>query len=194
MRRRPPCSFPGPTKRVDGGGIAGSGRVPLRSRILRCSPEGTRGCDRRRLRRTVRQAVSPERETAGVPLAVCRIGRRRHGVLQDPGERKGGDGKAVHHGGCRPWRRDQPVQEVRSAIVLHNKTTHGDRRIAAGASAYSFRHARISELLHVYGVDPLTVAAQTGTSLRMIEHTYFKVIRSAVIEKLAGLKAKATTQ
>ena len=90
----------------------------------------------------------------------------------------------------KPWRRDMWAQEVRSAIALHNKRTGVQVRISEGASAYSFRHARISELLQVYGVDPLTVAAQTGTSLRMIERSYFKFIRSAMLEKLAGLKAK----
>jgi len=40
--------------------------------------------------------------------------------------------------------------------------------------------------------DPLTVAAQTGTSLRMIERTHFKFIRSAMLEKLANLKARPT--
>jgi integrase len=88
------------------------------------------------------------------------------------------------------WRRDQWAQEVRSAIVAHNKSTQGELLVPTGASAYSFRHARISELLQVYGVDPLTVAAQTGTSLRMIERTYFKFIRSAMLEKLASLKTK----
>jgi hypothetical protein len=44
-------------------------------------------------------------------------------------------------------------------------------------------------LLQLYGGDPLTVAAQTGTSLRMIERSYFKFIRSAMLEKLAGMKA-----
>jgi integrase len=71
-----------------------------------------------------------------------------------------------------------------------NQRTGVKARIPEGASAYSFRHARISELLQVYGVDPLTVAAQTGTSLRMIERAYFKFIRSAMLEKLAGLGAK----
>jgi integrase len=89
-----------------------------------------------------------------------------------------------------PWRRDQWAQEVRSAIAAYNRSTQGEQRILTAASAYSFRHARISELLQVYGVDPLTVAAQTGTSLRMIERTYFKFIRSAMLEKLAGLKTK----
>lgn len=87
-----------------------------------------------------------------------------------------------------PWRRDQWAQEVRSAIAAHNKSAQGELRVPTGASAYSFRHARISELLQIYGVDPLTVAAQTGTSLRMIERTYFKFIRSAMLEKLASLK------
>lgn len=92
--------------------------------------------------------------------------------------------------GQKPWRRHLWAQEVRSAIAAHNKTARGAERISTDASAYSFRHARISELLQVYGVDPLTVAAQTGTSLRMIELAYFKFIRSAMLEKLANLKAR----
>ena len=36
------------------------------------------------------------------------------------------------------------------------------------AGTYSLRHARISELLQVFNVDPFTVAHQTGTSLAMI--------------------------
>jgi integrase len=90
----------------------------------------------------------------------------------------------------KPWRRDMWAQEIRSALVLHNKHARAEARIPEGASAYSFRHARISELLQVYRVDPLTVAAQTGTSLRMIERAYFKFIPSAMLEKLASLSAK----
>lgn len=90
----------------------------------------------------------------------------------------------------KQWRRDQWAQEVRSAIASHNRTAKVDECIPTECSAYSFRHTRISELLQVYGIDPLTVAAQTGTSLRMIERTYFKFIRSAMIEKLASLKLK----
>jgi integrase len=92
------------------------------------------------------------------------------------------------------WRRDIWAAEVRSAISRHNRTAQGAARVPSGASAYSFRHARISELLQVYGIDPLTVAAQTGTSLRMIERTYFKFIRSAMLEKLASLKMKPAGQ
>jgi integrase len=91
---------------------------------------------------------------------------------------------------AQPWRRDQWAQAVRSAIAVHNGSAPRALRVPTGASAYSFRHARISELLQVYGVDPLTVAAQTGTSLRMIERTYFKFIRSAMLDKLASLKSR----
>jgi integrase len=96
--------------------------------------------------------------------------------------------------GGKPWRRDMWAQEVRTAISKHNKFARGDARVPVGASAYRLRHARISELLQVYGVDPLTVAAQTGTSLRMIERTYFKFIRSAMLEKLANLEGKQGTE
>jgi integrase len=92
--------------------------------------------------------------------------------------------------GQKPWRRHRWAQEVRTAIAAHNKKARSTERIPPEASAYSIRHARISELLQVYGVDPLTVAAQTGTSLRMIERSYFKFIRSAMLEKLANLKAR----
>ena len=91
------------------------------------------------------------------------------------------------------WRRDLWAAEVRSAIARYNRTAQGSARVPKDASAYSFRHARISELLQIYGVDPLTVAAQTGTSLRMIERAYFKFIRSAMLDKLANLKAKPST-
>lgn len=90
----------------------------------------------------------------------------------------------------RPWRRDMWAEQVRSALAAHNAGVPADKLLPVEASAYSFRHARISELLQVYGVDPLTVAAQTGTSLRMIERTYFKFIRSAMLEKLASLKER----
>ena len=93
--------------------------------------------------------------------------------------------------GQKPWRRDMWAAEIRTAIASHNKTARGPMRIPSEASAYSFRHARISELLQVYGVDPLTVGAQTGTSLRMIERTYYKFIPSVMREKLTAI-TKAT--
>jgi integrase len=76
-----------------------------------------------------------------------------------------------------------------AAIAKHNEEAKGKKRIPSGASAYSFRHARISELLQIYGVDPLTVAVQTGTSLVMIEKAYLRFIPSVLQEKLAAIKS-----
>jgi integrase len=96
--------------------------------------------------------------------------------------------------GRRPWRRDQWADEVRKAVAAHNKAARAPDRIPSDASAYSFRHARISELLQVYGVDPLTVGAQTGTSLRMIERAYYKFIPSVMREKLAAQRPTLLTE
>lgn len=90
--------------------------------------------------------------------------------------------------GVRPWRRHVWAEEFRGARTKVNEEARGNDRIPLEASAYSFRHARISELLQLHGVDPLTVAAQTGTSLRMIERAYHRFIASAMREKLAAVK------
>ena len=71
---------------------------------------------------------------------------------------------------------------------MHNEEAKAADRVPEAATAYSFRHARISELLRIHGVDPLTVAAQTGTSLVMIEKAYLKFIPSAFRAKLATLR------
>jgi len=90
--------------------------------------------------------------------------------------------------GEQPWRRHIWAREVRAAVTKHNEKARGKARIPLGVGAYAFRHARISELLQIHGVDPLTVAAQTGTSLAMIEKAYLRFIPSAMREKLAGVK------
>ncbi len=89
------------------------------------------------------------------------------------------------------WGRHKWADEVQLAIAKHNASVTVTKRIPKGASAYSFRHARISELLQVHGIDPLTVAQQTGTSLRMIEMYYFKFIAPALREKLSAIDGAA---
>jgi integrase len=91
-----------------------------------------------------------------------------------------------------PYRRHVWSREIRAAITAHNAKAKGAKRIPSTASAYSFRHARISELLQVHGIDPLTVAAQTGTSLAMIEKSYFRFIESAMRTKLAEIRELRT--
>ena len=81
------------------------------------------------------------------------------------------------------WARD-----MRAAIAKCNENARAKKRISTDASVYSFRHARIGEPLQVYHVDPLTVAAQTGTSLATIERAYLRFIPSALQEKLAALE------
>ena len=83
--------------------------------------------------------------------------------------------------GSQSWERHQWARAFNAAIVAAKVPDEG--------SAYSFRHACISELLQIHKIDPLTVAQQTGTSVAMIERTYFKFIPSAMRKKLEGLKA-----
>jgi integrase len=77
---------------------------------------------------------------------------------------------------------------MRQAAKNVNEKAKGAARIPAGVGAYAFRHARISELLQIRNVDPLTVAVQLGTSLAMIEKAYLRFIPAAMREKLAGVK------
>lgn len=90
--------------------------------------------------------------------------------------------------GEQMWRRHIWAREVRAAISKVNEIARGADRIPDGASAYSYRHARISELLQVYGIDPLTVAHQTGTSIAMIEKAYMRFIPAALQQKLAAIQ------
>jgi integrase len=90
--------------------------------------------------------------------------------------------------GTQPWRRHIWAREMRQAAKNVNEKAKGAARIPAGVGAYAFRHARISELLQIRNVDPLTVAVQLGTSLAMIEKAYLRFIPAAMREKLAGVK------
>jgi len=69
-----------------------------------------------------------------------------------------------------------------------NEKALGKARIPSGVGAYTFRHARISELFQIHGVDPLTVAQQTGTSIAMIEKAYMRFIPAALQQKLEAVK------
>jgi len=91
--------------------------------------------------------------------------------------------------GLHPWRSQTWSSRTKEAIARANDKLRGRDRIPPKACVYSFRHARISELLQLHGVEAVTVAQQTGTSVEMIEKTYLKFIPSAFQEKLALLKA-----
>jgi hypothetical protein len=90
--------------------------------------------------------------------------------------------------GEQAWRPHMWTRRTREAIAAHIKEPKPRERLPSEASAYSFRHVRVSELLQLHNVDPLTVAMQTGTSVAMIEKAYHKFIPSAWQEKLASLR------
>src|ERR1019366_478889 len=90
--------------------------------------------------------------------------------------------------GVQSWRRHTWGGAMNAAIKAVNAKARGAGRIPPTASAYSFRHARISELLQTFGIDPITVAIQCGTSAKMIEDYYFKLIPSAMKAKLAAAR------
>jgi integrase len=86
------------------------------------------------------------------------------------------------------WRAGDWSVAIRTAAAAANRTAVKlSQRIPLHTTAYSFRHSRISELLQLYGIDPLTVAQQCGTSMLMIEKYYFKFISSAMREKLNAI-------
>lgn len=111
----------------------------------------------------------------GVAFFEAAAGRRRGAVplLLNP------DGSS--------WNRDRWTKGIRAARVAVNaelEAAENEDLIPDDATAYSFRHSRISELLQLYGVDPMTVAQQTGTSMQMMEKFYFRFISSALRDKL----------
>jgi integrase len=88
----------------------------------------------------------------------------------------------------RRWTTHRWGRRVRAAIDKHNTESQQEAdKVPESASAYSFRHSRISEMLQAHGIDPITVAQQTGTSVAMIEKYYFKFIASAMRAKLAAI-------
>jgi integrase len=93
------------------------------------------------------------------------------------------------------WTKARWCRGIADAITTANKAAKKPaQRIPAGASAYSFRHTRISELLQLYGIDPLTTAQQTGTSIAMIEKFYYKFIASSMREKLNAVKQAGSSK
>lgn len=83
------------------------------------------------------------------------------------------------------WTNDRWCHWMTQAISTANaKAKTPAERIPEGAKAYSFRHARISELLQEKGIDPLTTARQCGTSVAVIEAHYHRFIPAAMLEKL----------
>lgn len=122
--------------------------------------------------------------------------RVRHTVLSAEGvdffkrmaKDKAADAPLIGNPEGNHWPRTSWAEAMRNAIAAHHEKCGSQDRLPAGVSAYAFRHSRISELLQIHGIDPLTVAMQTGTSLQQIEKTYYKFIPSAMKAKLAAVR------
>jgi integrase len=141
--------------------------------------------DGERLRLAHRKGRPPKLRVRYVVLEACAVELLKRQVEgREPGA------PLFTEDGTRKWRRHIWAEACRNAIAAHNKDCEPENRIPGGASAYCFRHARISELLQVYGIDPLTVAQQTGTSLQMIEKAYFRFIPTEMSKKLVAIRAK----
>src|SRR6056297_1504697 len=85
----------------------------------------------------------------------------------------------------RAWDRKEWATAFKDARNHVNaKIKRANQRISSKCSAYSFRHSRISELLQKYKVDALTVAKQAGTSIRMLELTYYNFLPEHYREKI----------
>ena len=83
-----------------------------------------------------------------------------------------------------PWTLIQWSRAIRAATNGANTEAGEGEEIPVTASAYSFRHARISELLQVYGIDSMSVRKICGTSQAMIQQYYFKFVPSELKAKL----------
>jgi len=88
----------------------------------------------------------------------------------------------------KPWPSASWGDAMRAAIAAHQRLANRPLDSRPASRLNAFRHSRISELLQVHGIDPLTVAVQTGTSLHQIEKTYYKFIPSVMNAKLAAVK------
>lgn len=141
--------------------------------------------DGEQLRLAHRKGRPPKLRVRYVVLETCAVE-----LLKRQADGRQPDAPLFTEDGTRKWRRHIWAEACRNTIVAYNKDCEPENRVPAGASAYCFRHARISELLQVYGIDPLTVAQQTGTSLQMIEKAYYRFIPTEMSKKIAAIRAK----
>lgn len=78
----------------------------------------------------------------------------------------------------RPWTSQAWAYQVKAAVAK--------AELPAGTVAYALRHAWVTDAI-VGGMDPVTVARLTGTSLEMINRTYGHLVEAAARNKLAEL-------
>lgn len=83
------------------------------------------------------------------------------------------------------WDKTPLSRAIRATVKRANKKKA--ETVPAGTCGYTCRHTAISEWLSA-GIDGVTVAKLSGTSVLMIEKHYHKFIRQPAIDKLSGIK------
>jgi integrase len=94
----------------------------------------------------------------------------------------------------KPWTKKQRTIAMRAAIEAADAAAESpEQRLPEGVVTYSFRHSKISQWLQVDEIGELSVAKAAGTSIAMLERTYFRFIGSAMKAKLNAGKNTAKT-
>lgn len=84
------------------------------------------------------------------------------------------------------WDKDAWKGPVKEAVAAANANAAAKERIPDAATTYTLRHSVISDLVHG-GLDLLTVAQLSGTSVAMIERTYGHLRGEVAASALASL-------
>lgn len=86
----------------------------------------------------------------------------------------------------KAWDKDAWKKPIREAIEIANTAGEEAEKIPASATCYTIRHSVITDLIHG-GLDALTVAQLSGTSLLMIERHYGHLTQEHARAALARL-------
>lgn len=77
------------------------------------------------------------------------------------------------------WNKDAWKYPIKDAVIA--------AELPVAATAYALRHSTITDLVALHGLDTLTVAQLSGTSLLMIEKHYGHLLREHAAKALASL-------
>jgi integrase len=78
-----------------------------------------------------------------------------------------------------PWNKDAWKGPIKAAVIAAD--------LPADATAYALRHSTITDLIVLHGLDLLTVAQLSGTSVKMIQEHYGHLLQEHAAKALASL-------
>jgi integrase len=86
----------------------------------------------------------------------------------------------------KPWGKDAWKHPIHDAVAAANNDASEAEKLPAGVTCYTMRHSVITDLIHG-GLDALTVAQLSGTSIVMIERHYGHLTQEHARAALARL-------